>query len=175
MGRAELARFLDALVLDKSLFPIYDNNARLLKTFCNLGAKRNSPGEDFHEFDGKDLLADDMGVIMRENKSELWKLMSGAEAALWSMNGRRAMAFMSAKELGSKHAHIARLYPKDMAMSGSLGHPVPYVANIGRGDPKAALVNMFNPVEKTCRNWVCKASQAFPVKKGEPLYYGYMA
>ncbi len=173
MDRVALARFLDALVRDESLYPIYDNNRKLLTTFCNLGAKRNGPGENFHEFDEPGLLADGMGRIMRDNKSGLWHLSSGAEAALWALNGRRAMGFMSSKDLGDMHGHIVRLYPKDMTLSGSLGHPVPWCVNIGRGDPGKPLVN-FDPVHKSVPNWICKTSQAFPVKNGECLYYRYL-
>lgn len=170
-GRA-LAAFLDSLVKDPDLFPVYDNYGKLLKTFCNIGARRCSPGEDFHDFDG-DILADEMGRIMVGNSSGKWKLVSGAEASLWAMQGGRAMAFMSSKELDSDHGHIARVYPKPMAISGSLKKPVPWVANIGKGDPGKPVVNMFNAVEKRVSNWVCKASQAFPVAKGEPRYFLY--
>ena len=172
MTREDLSRFLEDLARNELLFPILDLRGNVLKTFCNLAAKRKLPGENFKEFDAPNLMADDMGRIMRDNKSGLWRTMSGAEAALWAINGRRAMGFMSCAQMSEDHAHIVWIYPKEMNLSGSLKKLVPWCANIGKGNPSEPL-RSISFKESTRPNWICKTSQAFPVATGEALYYGF--
>lgn len=163
--------FLDDLVRDSTLFPAYDVGGNLQKTFCNFGVLRQAPGEVFEQF--KDMMAEQMACAMRDDKTGIWKPCSGLDASNWALDGKRAIAAMTAEEMGEAHAHVARVYPAMMEMSGSLGRGVPLVANIGKGDPSKDLYGLPGGAQ-TKPNWVCKSSQAFPIHSGEAHYFLFL-
>lgn len=180
---SDLAEFLDSLVADPALFPVYTEKGELLRTFCNLAVRAKMPEEEFHAFDGHDLLADGIYTIMASAPQPplpSWRKVTGAEAQAWAAEGGRAIAAMPSWKLKEKHGHVVWVRPDPMVMSESLGALVPMCANIGKGDPGSPLVD--GPPEecdevliprKTRPNWTCKISQAFPPKLGEPHYFVY--
>lgn len=101
------------------------------------------------------MLADDMIKIMEENKSGLWKKVTGEQAAIHACAGGLAFAAASSTMLEEAHGHIAAIYPEPVQFSGSLGKLVPVITNVG----------MLNEIER--------ASMAFPVSKGEPHYFNW--
>jgi hypothetical protein len=120
-------------------------------THCNQAAQFVSNSMGCHELDG--LMADEQCAVMIANKSGLWNKVMGTQASLWAQQGGLAFAGMTSEQLGEAHGHIAACYPAPMQMSGSLGHPVPVLANIGKTNAEE------------------KESAAFPVSKGEASYY----
>jgi hypothetical protein len=166
MTGADLKKFLDALVADKSLFPVYDSKGLLLKTFCNLAAQRCGPGEPvIPEFSG--LMADQIYDLM---VSANWPQVSGVQAAAMAQAGRRVFGAMRSDRMKEHHGHIVRIYPAPTQKSGSLGRGVPLCANIGKGDITEELSPKGDGTY-TRPNWVCKTSQAFPVTAGECVYF----
>lgn len=159
---ATLKAAIVAALSDPSLRP--ENGV----THCNQGAIKIGNSLGCHELDG--LCADEQYAVMVENKSRKWSKVFGSAAALWAQSGGLAYAAMTSKMLTERaaaasvkaglpipepdpHGHIDALYPEPMQMSGSLGHPVPMVCNIGR------------------QNTDEKESAAFPVACGEADYF----
>ena len=127
----------------------------VLVTYCNVGAIRVANAMGCHELDG--LLADDQYKVMSVNESGKWNKVPGPAASLWAQQGGLAFAALPGARLKEEHGHIAAVYPAEMQMSPSLGHPVPMLANVGKTN-----------VEE-------KESQAFPVAAGEADYFIYLA
>jgi hypothetical protein len=147
---ARLKAACDAVIKDPALAPRLAGG--VMTTYCNVGAIRVANARGCRELDG--LMADDQYKVMAANALGTWrKAASGAEASLWAQQGGLAFAAMTGKMLGEEHGHIAAIYPAPMQMSGSLGHPVPIVANVGKTNAQE------------------KESLAFPVAKGEPDYF----
>ena len=160
----------DALVADVSLQPEYSKDGRVLRTFCNFGARKMAQAAGCLEFNG-DINADDMNKVMVSNKTGKWEKVSGRTAVLYAIDGGLAFASATGASMKAAHGHIAVIRPEGMQKSLTLGHDVPIVANIGVGDPSAPLVDTDKGT-KTRKNWDCKVSQAFPCKKyGEPSYF----
>lgn len=158
----------DAAVAAPELRPEYSTDGALLKTFCNLGARRVAQAKACHDFDDMNLNADAMHAVMAAK----WSKVDARAAVLHALDGGLAFASMTGAQLGEAHGHIAAVRPEAMQASGTLGIDVPMVANIGKGDPDAPLVDSGRKGVKTKRNWNCKASQAFPMKaKGAPDYF----
>ena len=167
----DLRERCDALVIDTSLQPEYSRDGKLLRTFCNFGARRMAQAAGCHEFDG-DMNADAMHAVMEANKTGKWKMADGRGAALHAMDGGLAFACATGASMKESHGHIAVVRPEGTQKSLTLGLDVPMVANIGAGDPNFPLVDSKNGMNKTRRNWSCKVSQAFPCKRcGEPSYF----
>lgn len=145
----------DAVLADPSLAPTKDMFGHVT-THCNQGVRLICHNMGCKEFDDLRLNAENMGTIMSENRSGVWKKGTGAEATAHAKLGKIAIAFMSAKRLNEGHAHIDVVYPDDMQWSGSLGRNVPMVANIG------------------IQNKEERESQAYPVEVGEADYYLWM-
>lgn len=147
----------DQVIHDSDLAPKRDKSGAIVETHCNEGALLVARAMGCHEFDtpvGDDpLMADAMCQLMSDNVSGNWDKVDGSAATLHALSGGLGFAAMSSYELGEAHGHICAIYPVGMQESGSLGHDVPMVANVG----------------------VClaeeKSSQAFPVSKGEASYY----
>lgn len=147
----------DQVMHDSSLAPKKDKSGKIIETHCNEGAllvARAMGCREFEVADGEEeLMADAMCQLMSDNVSGNWEKVDGSTATLHALSGGLGFAAMSSYELGEAHGHIAAIYPVGMQESGSLGHDVPMVANVG----------------------VClaeeKSSQAFPVSKGEANYY----
>ena len=169
----DLRERCNALVSDPSLQPEYSKDGKLMRTFCNFGALRMAQAAGCSEFDGKDVTADVMYSIMALNKTGRWKRVENRIAVLHALDGGLAFAAATGSSMKAGHGHIAVIRPEGMQRSGTLGHDVPIVANIGQGDPDAPLVDTGKDTGiKTRRNWSCKVSQAFPCKKhGEPSYF----
>ncbi len=117
------------------------------KTFCNCGSARLMRSYDYDPGDPPPL-ANDMIQAMIED-TERWSMVGGARAVAHAMRG--GLAFAVKKY--AVHGHLASIAPREMEMSGSLGHTVPMVANCGKGQSR-----------------ICKVSEAFPVAEGEPRY-----
>lgn len=142
-------------------------------THCSQGAQIVAAAMGCHELEddkGHFLLADAQYSVMAANKSGKWQKVPGCAASLWAQQGGLAFAAMTSAMLTERaaqaavkagkpipppeeHGHIASLSPEAMQMSGSLGHPVPMLCNIGREDQDE------------------KESQAFPVACGECDYF----
>lgn len=144
----------DGVIADDSLAPVF-KDGKIIETHCNEGAMRVAQAMGCHELDF--LMADGQYEKMKANESGNWKQVDGAEAALWALDGKLAFAAMSSEMLGEAHGHICAIYPAARQWSGSLGKDVPMVANIGTKD---------------CEE---KVSEAFPVAKGEPEYFIWLA
>lgn len=158
----------DGVVAATELRPEYSvKSGKLLRTFCNIGARRVAQAMGCHDFDDTDLNADAMHALMLAK----WKKVDSREAVLHALDGGLAFASMTGKQLGDEHGHIAAVRPEARQRSGSLGVDVPMVANVGKGDPDAPMLPGAQTGIKTKRNWNCKSSQAFPVSKGEPDYF----
>ena len=93
-----------------------------------------------------------------------WCKVDGATATIHALDGHLGFAALPSTRLKAAHGHIASIYPVARQPSGSLGIDVPIVANIGKNDWVGGKPNP--PV---------KASEAFPVKLGEPDYFVYLA
>lgn len=166
-----LQRFCIQLVADPTLQPEYDRDGVLLRTHCNAAAVRTAQLYGCTDFDAPNLLADDLFNIMKINVSKRWKIAGGQEATLHALGGGLAYAAMTSAMLNEQHGHITVICPLGMQRSGSLDKDVPVVANVGKGDPGSPI----GPADKNGirhkKNWICKASQAFPIKEGEPAYF----
>lgn len=103
--------------------------------------------------DLNNLMADEQYQVMATNASGRWSKVSGADATIHALGGGLAIAGLPSQYLGEAHGHVAVIYPIGMQMSGSLGHDVPMVANVG----------------KTIG--VMRSSAAFPVADGESEYF----
>lgn len=116
------------------------------ETFCNRAVRYVSYGMGCMDFS-----PDDSANIMVDVMADKWRKATAEEAIFHARNGGLAVA-------GKRypvHGHVAVLYPDPGAYSGSWGHIVPLVANVG-----------VKP------NKVKKTSEAFPVKDkktGAPL------
>ena len=115
------------------------------ETFCNRAAAIAAREYGFDGFEG--LSANQLYTLLNRT----WRKDSGERAAAFAMRGGLAFA---CKQY-SVHGHIALVAPYDPEMSGSWGHKVPMVYNVGRV------------------NAVMRASQAFPVADGECEYFLY--
>lgn len=148
----------DAVIKDPSLAPeVEKKTGRILKTHCNRAALIVAQAMGCHEFDtpaGTDpLMADQMIAVMAGNFSGKWRVGNGSAAAIHALSGGLGFAAKTAEELGDAHGHICAVYPASQQRSNSWKRDVPMVANVGRDDREM------------------KASEAFPVSKGEPVYY----
>lgn len=166
-----LQRFCIQLVADQTLQPEYNTDGVLLKTHCNQASRRAAQLLNCTEFDDESLMADDMYAIMKSNPSKRWKIAGGQEATLHALNGGLAFAALPGAILEETHGHITVVCPLGMQRSGSLDKDVPVVANVGKGDPGSPLGPADKKGIRRKKNWICKASQAFPVEKGEPCYF----
>lgn len=162
-----------ALVTDQSLQSEYDRSGKLLRTFCNIASIRAAQAMGCDEFDGKDLLADDLFGIMKLNASGCWKIAGGQEATIHALGGGLGFAAANSAMLNEAHGHIAVIAPLGMQFSNSLGRDVPCCANVGAGDPGGSLGAPDKLGIRRKKNWMCRVSQAFPVKGGEPCYFIY--
>ena len=122
-------------------------------THCNQAVNQVASAVGCLEFVG--LMADEIYQTMVTNASGKWAKLDGSDASIWALSNGLAIAAMSSAQLGEAHGHVAILYPLGMQESGSLGHDVPMLANVG----------------KTVG--VMKSSEAFPVTKGEAAYFTY--
>src|SRR6185312_11935366 len=98
-------------------------------------------------------MADEQYQVMAANASGRWKKVSGTDATLHALDGGLAIAALPSQRLGEAHGHVAAVYPIGMQWSGSLGHDVPMVANVGK------------------RVGLMRSSEAFPVADGEADYF----
>ena len=138
--------FMLALVKAPELQPVNG------KTYCNVAARRVAEFFGCENFSDPDLLADDMVHAMIISGD--WTFTTFGEiAAKWAQIGGLAFAGMTSDELVEEHGHIAPVFPAPCELSPSLGHPVPFVANVG------------------AKNGIMRVSEAFPVDKGEPEYF----
>jgi hypothetical protein len=148
-GRGELLKDACDSILAESDFEAHDG-----KTFCNVASLMVAQAMGCDEFDTPDgedpLMADEMIGLMSSNVSGHWTVGTGSEATIHALGGGLAFAAMSSHDLGEAHGHIAVIAPKTREFSGSLKKEVPVCANAGR---------------------LMKVSQAFPVSKGEPMYF----
>ena len=120
-------------------------------TFCNMAVMAVAKAMGCDELDG--LMADEQYQIMDTNASGRWQKVLGQEATLHAMDGGLAVAGLPSHRLGEAHGHVAVVFPQSMEASGSLGHEVPVLANVGR------------------TVGVMKSSAAFPVVDGEADYF----
>ncbi len=144
----------DQITHDPALAPERNNVGAIVKTHCNEGAQRVANALGCKELDG--LMADGQYKIMDENRSGNWLKVIGSTASLQAQMGGLAFAAMTSAQLGEQHGHIAAIYPAPMEKSGSLGHPVPLVANVGKTNAEE------------------KEGAAFPVAKGEADYFVWL-
>lgn len=159
----------DEVLADPALRPVYDKAGKLLTTFCNVGVGRVAARCSCPELDSTTMTAEKMIEHVRANVSGRWTIVDGRAAALHALSGGFALAFMDMAKLGEPHAHVAAVAPQGMQPSGSLAKDVPIVANVGKGDPAAPLINAGDG-KKTKPNWYCKSSAAFPTARGEAEY-----
>ena len=165
-----------AALADTKMKAEYDAAGNLLRTHCNAGAVAVGKPMGCRELEdesGSPICADDQYAVMAANKSGKWNKVFGAAASLWAQQGGLSYAAMTSKMLTERaaqaalaagkpfpkpdaHGHIDALSPEPMQMSGSLGHPVPMVCNIG------------------LKNQDEKESEAFPVACGEADYFIWM-
>lgn len=147
------------VINDPGLAPTKDAMDNVTATHCNDGALLVAQAMGCHEFDtpaGEEpMLADAMVWLMRANASGRWTKATGSDATIHALGGGLGFAAMTSGELGETHGHICTVFPVGMQYSGSLKKDVPLVANVG-----------------TCQAEE-KASEAFPVAKGEPDYFTY--
>lgn len=169
---AVLKKACDDVVAAEELRPEY-KDGKVVKTFCNIGARRVAKAMGCSDFDDTNLNADAMhGVMTRGCLGGLWSKVEARDAVLHALDGGLAFAAMTSSVLGAAHGHIATLRPEAMQTSGSLGKDVPVVANVGIGDPNAPLIAGPQAGIKVKRNWNCTASWAFPMRaKGDPDYF----
>lgn len=146
----------DLVIHDPKLEPEFDpKTGKILVTHCNEGLLLVAQAMDCHEFDteGEPLMADEMIALMERNESGCWSTGSSSEAAIHALSGGLAVAAKTSEELDEAHGHVAVVYPAAQQRSGSWNKDVPMCANVGK------------------RNGEEKVSEAFPVSKGEPVYY----
>lgn len=120
-----------------------------LVTFCNKGAERIAEAMGCTDLCA--MMADEQYEVLAAGGR--WTKVSGSEATIHALGGGLAFAAMSSARLGEAHGHIAAVYPIGMQASGSLGHDVPMLANVGKNVG------------------VMKSSAAFPVAAGEADYF----
>jgi hypothetical protein len=120
-------------------------------TYCNVAVMGIAAQMGCQELNG--LIADEIYQVMATNPSGRWTKVEGAEATLHALGGGLAIAGLPSHRLMEAHGHVAVVYPQGMEASGSLGHDVPMLANVG----------------KTVG--VMKSTAAFPVADGEAEYY----
>jgi len=159
---AVLKAACDSVLSDKTLCPEY-KDGKLIKTFCNIGARKIAQAMGCSELDSPEATADVMCAIMQKNESGRWKKVSGADATIYALSGVLCFAAMPSERMKEAHGHIAAVYPVGMQPSGSLGHDVPMLANIGKQNWKDGKPNP--PI---------KSSEAFPVSFGEADYFAYI-
>lgn len=160
----------DAVLLDPTLRPVYDPTGKLLITHCNQATRIVAHVCGCTELDDLNLNAEDMIGIIQANASGRWKVgVTGPVAALHALDGGFGVAFMTREVIHDAHAHITAIYPEATKFSGSLTHDVPMVANVGKGDPRAELIDLPNG-QRTKANWKCRSSEAFPPAHGEAVY-----
>lgn len=159
------------LVTDTALFPEYDESGELQKTYCNVGAQRMALAFECHEFSPA-MDADLMAVTILTNASKRWTITTGQNAVSHAFFGGLAFAFAMSSILKELHGHIATIVPQDMAESPSLGKALPFLANVGAGDPSKGLQAGPAPGIRVKPNWICLTSEAFPIKRmgEEPAY-----
>ena len=145
----------DSVIADPDFAPVKDSTGHVCKTFCNCGARRVAQALECREFDDLNLDAEAMIDIMEKNASGRWRKVDGVIFSANAIAGKLGFACMRAKQLRELHAHIASGYPAPMVMSGSLGHLVPAVANVGQTNKEEA------------------ESLAFPPADGEATYFVY--
>lgn len=118
-------------------------------TYCNFAAWEICAAMDYTVFGDNKMMANQMFDHMIADPA--WTIQDSGRANAHAMKGGLAIA--AAKADG--HGHVAVVYPGPMLFSGSLNKYVPCLANVGR----------------TNKNGIIKASEAFPVSKGEPTYF----
>lgn len=122
--------------------------ARDGKTYCNLAFMEVAAEMGCDVFRG--MMANQ--IIDYVSKAKDWRRVTGEEAHEHARRGGLGVA----SRKGRPHGHVAAVFPGErMLFSGSLNKYVPLVANVGK------------------KNGIMKASEAFPVKEGEPDYYIY--
>ena len=149
MTAQDLKSACDKVLADPELQPRVTDGG--LVTFCNIGAERIAEAMGCTDLCA--MMADEQYNHMDGGGN--WTKVNGSDAALHALAGDLVFAAMPSSRLKESHGHIAAIYPEEMEMSGSLGHPVPLCANIG------AHVG------------VLKSSEAFPVACGEAEYFCY--
>ena len=122
-------------------------------TYCNMAVQSIAQAMGCGEFSG--LMADEIYQVMKTNPSGHWETATGQEATVYALSGGLAIAAMSSHRLEEDHGHVAVVAPLGMQDSGSLGHDVPVLANVGK------TVGYM------------KSSEAFPVSAGEAEYFMY--
>lgn len=142
-----LKKACDAVLSDPSLRPSSG------VTHCNQALARIASACGYTAFAG--LLADD--ILAEVVAAPEWEEVSGSDAAIHALSGGLVFAGMSSTRMGEAHGHVAAIYPLGMGRSGSLGHDVPMVANVGK------FVG------------ICLSTEAFPVAVGEASYYKLVA
>lgn len=121
------------------------------ETHCNQAAACIARELGCDELTG--YLADEQYQIMSSNASGRWRRVTGSDASIHALGGGLAIAALPSERLGEQHGHVAVCYPVGMQYSGSLGHDVPMVCNIGKSIG------------------IMKSSEAFPVADGEADYF----
>src|SRR3990167_9399425 len=112
----------DLTVAAEELRPEYSaKDGKLLRTFCNIGARRIANLMECPDFDDVNLIADDMHAIMTAK----WKKVDARGAVLHALDGGLAFAAMTSKQLNDAHGHITAIRPEGMQQSGTLGIDVP--------------------------------------------------
>lgn len=148
---AQLKAACDEVIADESLQPVKDAAGKIIETHCNEGAEKVAEAMGCEELSG--FLADEQYQIMATNASGRWTKVDGIAATIHALGGGLGFAALPSHRLNEAHGHIATVYPAGMQYSGSLGHDVPMVANVGVLDSEE------------------RASQAFPVSVGDPDYF----
>jgi len=173
MNVEALKSILDGIIVRPDLFPLYSENGTLMTTYCNLAARLAAQACGLKDFDDASLMADDMYKILSTINDGRIKKVDGMTACTHAMIGALGFACASGPMLGEAHGHIAAIFPAPLQGSGSLGHSVPMLANVGRGNPAIDLYKNSAGI-LTRPNWVCKSSQAFPVSiAGQPFEAPY--
>jgi hypothetical protein len=149
----------DQVINDPDLAPEIGPDGRVLVTHCNAGALLTAQALACHEFDaeGEPLMADEMIALMERNESGKWSTGTSSETAIHALSGGLAFAAKTSAELEETHGHICTVYPASQQWSNSWKKDTVMVANVGK------------------QNREEKASEAFPVLKGEPTFYIFTA
>lgn len=142
MDRAKLDGLCSTLINAPDLQPKPDGT-----TFCNFAVQRAAEQYGFLGLRG--LSANAIAAALPLLPA--WRQVPGDRAAEHAMAGGLAIA---AKQYAG-HGHVAVIAARPCEFSGSLGHPVPVIANVGK------------------RNGMMRVSEAFPPSQGEPDYYTY--
>ena len=146
MTKENLAQICEQNIKDPSLQPRVEGG--VFTTYCNIAARRVAQLAGCTDFDA---MPNANAMVAMMGGSDDWTTVNGQAASHIAQSGGLVIA-------GKKyegHGHVAVVYPADPQMSGSWGHQVPMVANVGK--------NMG----------VMRSSQAFPVDMGEPTYYAW--